>query len=63
MSSDVLSENWDPDKAGTTFRDLELQKWQEKANGCPAKINGIDCVIVRGFCKPENCFARYWGMI
>ena len=61
--SDVLSENWDPDKAGTTFLDLEMQKWREKAEGCPAKVANIFCKVADNGCRFETCFARYWGMI
>ena len=62
MSSDVLSENWNPDKAGTTYRDLERQKWEEKAIGCWSNHMNF-CNISGGQCTMETCFARYWGMI
>lgn len=43
-----------------SFKDLALERWQEKTDACPAQTPEGWCSISDKECAYTNCFGLYW---
>ena len=68
MSSDPLIHAMEnqSDDGPKTWKDIDVQRWQAKADQCPARnvpVSTSFCILTTGTCEYETFFGRYWGII
>lgn len=52
------------EQAHKTWREIDFQKWQAKADKCPGRVECNNwCSVSYCYCGYETCLIRHWGLV